>query len=97
MPPPTLVATLVANPQKAALSDAAIQRIAQALPAFVSSRWLAPGVAADLFFEASDLEAARARLSALALSEAIDIIVQPVEGRAKKLLIADMDLSLIHI
>jgi len=93
--PQSLVATLIADPSKTGLSDAAIQRFAQALPGFVSSRWLDRGVAADLFLEASDLDAAREALRALALGEAIDVVVQPVEGRAKKLLIADMDSTLI--
>ncbi len=95
MPPSDLVATLVANPKIAALSDAAIARVAQALPGFASTRWLDPGVAADVFFEANDLAAAREHIRALAQSEAIDIIVQPAAGRAKKLLIADMDSTLI--
>ena len=93
--PQSLVATLIADPNKTGLSDAAIQRFAQALPGFVASRWLDRGVAADLFFEASDLAASRERLRPLALSDAIDVVVQPVEGRAKKLLIADMDSTLI--
>ena len=95
MPPSALVATLVANPQNAALSDAVIQRVAQALPGFASTRCLDPGVAADLFFAADDLAASRERIRVLAQSEAIDIIVQPAAGRAKKLLIADMDSTLI--
>ena len=45
------VVTLVANPEDATLSDALIARVAQVLPGFVGSRWLAPGVAADLFYD----------------------------------------------
>ena len=37
------VATLVAEPQEAALSDAVIARAAQALPGFAGSRWLQIG------------------------------------------------------
>ena len=93
--PQSLVATFVADPTKTALSDAAIRRFTQALPGFVSSRWLHRGVAADLFFETSDLAAAREGLRALSQREAVDIVVQPVERRAKKLLVADMDSTLI--
>jgi phosphoserine phosphatase len=93
--PQSLVATFVADPNKTGLSDAAIERFAQALPGFASSRWLDRGIAADLFFKASDLVASREVLRALALGEAIDVFVQPVERRAKKLLIADMDSTLI--
>jgi phosphoserine phosphatase len=87
------VATLVANPLDGALSDALIARAAQALPGFVASRWLDPGVAADLFY---DGEAdARAALAPLAISESFDVIVQPSATRAKRLLVADMDSTLI--
>jgi phosphoserine phosphatase len=92
---PLFVATLVANPQESVLSDAAIARIAQALPGFASSRWLDPGIAADVFFEAQGADLGRTSSQAFALGETIDIIVQPARGRAKKLLIADMDSTLI--
>jgi phosphoserine phosphatase len=94
MPPLKLVATLVANPRKGGLSDAAIARAAQAAPGQTELRWLDPAIAADLIFDGA-LETARPLFRALAQSEAIDIIVQPAEGRAKKLLIADMDSTLI--
>jgi phosphoserine phosphatase len=92
---PLYVATLIADPPKTVLSDAAIARVAQGLPSFASSRWLDPGIAADVFFEDHDADSGRTRAQAFALSEAIDIIVQPARGRAKKLLIADMDSTLI--
>jgi phosphoserine phosphatase len=97
MPLQTFVATLVANPQQFALSDASIARAAQALPGFSSTRWLDPEVAADLFFTGEDsaLGLARARLDAVLAGEPIDAIVQPAAGRRKKLLLADMDSTLI--
>jgi phosphoserine phosphatase len=97
MPPRSLVATLVANPLRPALSDALIARAAQALPTPASTQWLDRGVAADLIFEGDDAELLQAkdRLSALLADEPIDMIVQPVFGRRKKLLLADMDSTLI--
>ncbi len=87
------VVTLVANPRDLALSDALIARAAQALPGFVGSRWLDRGVAADLFYEGeSD---ARAALMPLAAAENFDVIVQAPTTRAKRLLVADMDSTLI--
>ena len=86
---PAFVATLVAAP--GGLSDAALARAAQALPA-PSRRWLSPGEAADLAYEGEgDLDALRA---AAAETQA-DLFVQPQEGRDKKLLVADMDSTLI--
>jgi len=95
MPPLAYVATLVADPRQAEISDALIARAAQALPRFGGARWLAPGEAVDLPFEAPDPAPARAALSALLAGLAIDAVVQPLAGRAKKLLIADMDSTLI--
>jgi phosphoserine phosphatase len=97
MPSQTFVATLVANPLQSALSDALIARAAQALPAFASQQWLDPEVAADLFFTGDDatLALARADLGAALAGESIDAIVQPAAGRRKKLLLADMDSTLI--
>jgi phosphoserine phosphatase len=93
----TFVATLVANPQQFALSDALIARAAQALPGFAATRWLDPEIAADLFFTGEDsaLGLARAHLDAALAGDPIDAIVQPAAGRRKKLLLADMDSTLI--
>ncbi|MGA2044657.1 MAG: phosphoserine phosphatase SerB [Roseiarcus sp.] len=97
MPSHALVATLVADPEVSSLSDAAIARAAQALPGFSGAQWLEPGVAADLLFEGDDSALARARaaLGAALAGEPIDAIAQAVAGRRKKLLLADMDSTLI--
>ncbi len=55
---------------------------------------LEPGKAADIFFT-GDAGAVRAALQAM--PGAIDVIVQPEEGRAKALLVADMDSTMITI
>ena len=89
-----LVATLVADPKKSPLSDALIARAAQALGAPSSPRWLAPGEAADLFF-AGEPVACMAALRAALAGEPIDLFVQPAARREKRLLVADMDSTLI--
>jgi phosphoserine phosphatase len=97
MPPRLLVATLVANPLRPTLSDASIARAAQALPALVSTQWLDAGVAVDLFFEGDDsaLWRAREQLPVLLGPQSIDVVAQPAADRRKKLLLADMDSTLI--
>ena len=90
-----LVATIVAAPQRAALSDASLARVKQALPGSAESRWLDSGVAADLIFSAGDLASARTVVETLAHEIGADAIVQPRATRAKKLLVADMDSTLI--
>ena len=89
-----LVATLVADPSKEPLSEATVDRAAQALRGVERRRWLDEGVAADLVFT-GDLRAKRAALEESLSGDAIDIIVQPLAHRRKRLLVADMDSTLI--
>lgn len=89
------VATLVAS---AALSqrdiEEAVGRLATAGCAPVDSAWLDEGKAADIFF-GSDPVTARAALADV--GDKVDVIVQPAKGREKKLLIADMDSTMITV
>ena len=89
-----LVATLIADPSKAPLSEATVDRAAQALRGVERRRWLDEGVAADLVFT-GDLKAKRAALEGGLADEKVDIIVQPLARRQKRLLVADMDSTLI--
>ena len=89
-----LVATLIADPSKAPLSEATVDRAAQALNGIERRRWLDEGVAADLVFT-GDLKAKRAALESAFAQESIDVIVQPLAHRRKRLLLADMDSTLI--
>ncbi len=94
----THVATLVCDPSFPSLTEAHIRRAIAALPGAGEPQWLDKGVAADIPFapeEPADprglAEAARAAIGAAA----IDVIVQAAEGRRKKLLLADMDSTMI--
>lgn len=73
---------------------AAADRLAQAGCQPGQSLWLDRDKAADLFF-ATDPVSARAALADV--GHGIDVIVQPVEGREKALLIADMDSTMITV
>ena len=94
MPSSVVVATLIADPDQLRLSDAHIQRSAQGAAGFESWRWLNEGVAADLFFS-TPLETIRAALDEARAGEPFDLIVQPAARRLKRLLVADMDSTLI--
>ena len=85
---PVYVATLVAAP--GGLSDAALARAAQVLPARAEARWLSPGDAADLVYEGE-----QADVQTLREASGADVFVQLLNERDKKLLIADMDSTLI--
>lgn len=56
--------------------------------------WIDEGTAADLFFGLS-ADAARAALEAVFAG--MDVVVQPAEARAKALLVADMDSTMITV
>ena len=89
-----LVATLIADPSTEPLSEATVDRAAQALNGIERRRWLDEGVAADLVFT-GDLRAKRAALESALSGERIDVIVQPLAHRRKRLMLADMDSTLI--
>ena len=89
-----LVATLIADPSTEPLSEATVDRAAQALNGIERRRWLEEGVAADLVFT-GDLKAKRAALESALSGDPIDVIVQPLAHRRKRLLVADMDSTLI--
>jgi phosphoserine phosphatase len=98
----THVATLISSPDATALDAAALARAREALPAAAEPRWLAERIAADLPFspggenDTRDNAAANAdRVRASLSGRPIDVVVQPNAGRRKRLLIADMDSTMI--
>ena len=91
----SLVATLISSPAAASLTPEVADTASRALGAR-APRWLAQGVACDIALpdglEAATAEAAlRQAMSGLPL----DLAVQPERGRRKKILIADMDSTMI--
>jgi phosphoserine phosphatase len=90
------VATLVSNPAAPALTPAMLARAADLLPHAGATTWLASGIAADIPFARPDAPLAdladRIRAS---LAAPIDVIVQPLTYRRKRLFLADMDSTMI--
>jgi phosphoserine phosphatase len=93
----SLVATLISSPASPALDIRAIERVQGALSSRQSPDWLAPGIAADVFFSApdNDLRALADRARAALAGAPIDVVVQRAVGRRKKLFLADMDSTMI--
>jgi phosphoserine phosphatase len=60
----------------------------------IDMNWIEPAIAADIRFE-NNPAVVRAAIESLDLP--VDVIVQPEEGRAKRLLVADMDSTMITI
>jgi phosphoserine phosphatase len=93
----THVASLISNPAVPALDTASVERACAALPGSTSVDWLDPGVAADIVFTPARQEDNRLIAERLrgVLQGAIDVVVQPVARRRKKLFLADMDSTMI--
>jgi phosphoserine phosphatase len=93
----SLVATLICNPANPALDSTVLDGARAILPAAGPARWLWDEVAADIpFGEGSeDIGAIAQRLREAREDLPIDIVVQPVLARRKKLFLADMDSTMI--
>jgi phosphoserine phosphatase len=91
-----MVATFVVGHGEALAGVGVRQALREAGLGDLPLDWLAPDVAADAFFDAHDLDAARARLQAALAGAPVDVIVQPAAGRRKRLLVADMDSTMIE-
>jgi phosphoserine phosphatase len=90
-----LVATLVANPSNPVLTPAIAEQAAEAVEAS-GLYWLADGVACDIALrDGTDGQAAEANILAVIAGAPIDLVIQEQETRRKKLLIADMDSTMI--
>ena len=89
------VATLVANPSNPVLTPALAEKAADQVKAS-GLYWLADGIACDVVLrDDSDIQAARDTILAVIGNEPIDLAVQEAETRRKKMLIADMDSTMI--
>jgi phosphoserine phosphatase len=103
------VATLISHPDRPAVTDAMGRMAARYLPHGRPIDWLAPGVAMDVAFLADEVGDDRlndaekqafvkdlaADLRDMIGREPVDVVIQPHDGRRKKLLVADMDSTMI--
>ena len=92
---------LIASPQTAPIDDNMVVAVAQALKPFARTvddhwlTWLAPGIACEVTCVISDQTGAvRAARNAVA-DAPVDVCCLPKHGRRKKLLVADMDSTII--
>ena len=92
----SLVATLVSSPTAPAVTPDLVQRIANMLGSDGNAKTLSPGVAADIRFSGPDARATDKRIREEIGPAPVDVFVQPENGRRKKLLIADMDSTMIR-
>src|SRR6478752_2728008 len=96
----SLVATLICNPANPALDSTIVDGALAVLPSPGTAQWLFDEVAVDIPFDTEvkspdDIKAIETRLQAARGDLPIDIVVQPVATRRKKLFLADMEFTMI--
>ncbi len=93
-------ATLIAGSDGIELDDATVKAAEDALveagPGAVRRSWLAPREACDLLFDDLAPEEAERALRKAIAGRSIDLAVLPASGRRKRLLIADMDSTIVQ-
>src|SRR5437879_6580309 len=94
-----LVLTLVAPPNAGAFSINLREVFASVGARGKESRKLSAGdgAATDVILEADDLAAVRAALQEPMADQSLDWCLQPLAGRRKRLLVADMDSTIINV
>lgn len=86
------IVTVLAAPARADLAEGRLGRLVRAFDGG-EPRWLARGVAAE--FPAPRRPVDFDALQAAETAEGFDLAIQPAEGRRKRLLVADMDATMI--
>jgi phosphoserine phosphatase len=88
---------LIADPAKPAIDRACVEAVARALAAHADSAvWLAEGIAVDLPITGADVMAATDAARVALGGRPVDAVVQPVAHRRKRLLVADMESTIIE-
>lgn len=82
------IATLVAHSEKRNLTADVLDQLAAAFPGVSQVQVLEPGVAADIYFEGEAIQLPE-------LASEFDLFVQTAENRAKKLLVCDMESTIV--
>jgi phosphoserine phosphatase len=91
------VLTLIGNAESAPLESIHIERVLECLELPGETDWLAEKVACDLLIDSSlGAESITEKARNVLVGDAIDIVCTSIEGRRKKLLISDMDSTIIH-
>ncbi len=91
----TLISDPAVDPLDPGLAAAASAALAAAGASVAATDWLAPARACDLVFSGADPTAALAAVRAAIGARPIDAAVLPLAGRRKRLLISDMDSTII--
>jgi phosphoserine phosphatase len=95
------IITLLAHPDKEHLTQAFVDSMPPSLAlqdvVVIKTQWLEAGIACDLCVKHPDIDALRTHVQDIIQDHPYDAVVQPVAGRRKKLLISDMDSTMITV
>ena len=94
----TYILTLIANPENPVLTAIIAAEVGSAIGCTEKPHWLAPGIACDIPIGDTppfDVDVALAVTQQVLADNAIDVAIQPQAHRRKRLLIADMDSTII--
>ena len=86
---------LIADPARAPLETGLVAAVGQALGA--PPRWLAEAEACDFLVERGTRQELEARLKDVVAGAAVDVAIVPAANRVKRLLVSDMDSTMITI
>lgn len=89
------IVCLIADPARAPLERSAVAELRRALRG--AERWLADAEACEILVEGSGRREILARVAASLPDPSCDIAVLPAEGRRKRLLVSDMDSTMITV
>jgi phosphoserine phosphatase len=89
------IVCLIADPARAPLEQAVIADLCRALGGI--ERWLADAEACEILVEGAGRREIRARVAAALPEPACDLAVLPANGRRKRLLVSDMDSTMITV
>lgn len=87
------IATLIANPKEQNLTESNANDFVQALGGHFD-QWLAPDIACDILLDHMPMHFHEIWVSAQ--KKSLDLVIQPRKGRRKKILLADMDSTIIQ-
>jgi phosphoserine phosphatase len=91
-----MVLTLIAGANARAGFPQLVEAIAGTLGTACEPIWLAPGRACDIAFDAISPAAAEGRARGVIGDREVDVLAQPVADRRKRLLVADMESTVIE-
>lgn len=92
----TVIGDPASRPLTPTMIDAARRAIDSSRSSAGGSDWLAEGIACDLPFDGSEPTITQALVREALGRAPLDLAIQPAEGRRKKLLVADMESTIIR-